>query len=217
LGPVLALAQQLRQDGIEAELDQFNQTESLHWPTWCEEQLRPENSDFVICIFTAEYKRRIENRVPADAGKKVFWEGRLIYNYLYNGKGNDRFLPVLLDKSGQDIPLFLDGYTRFELDVLGLENSQSEYVKLYRLLTRQPARLMTEIGALQKLPPLPEEARRTDFILLTQDAIPSIKSNTEEILAILKDRAAPISTAQRPHNLPPWTSSDYFIGRSEEL
>jgi SEFIR domain len=45
---VLSLAQQLRRDGIDVELDQFHQYEPLHWPCWCEEQLRPVNSDFGI-------------------------------------------------------------------------------------------------------------------------------------------------------------------------
>ena len=31
---VLALAQQLRRDGVDAELDQFHQDELLHWPRW---------------------------------------------------------------------------------------------------------------------------------------------------------------------------------------
>ena len=126
--------------------------------------------------------------------KGVFGGGGLIYNYLYDEKGNRRCLPVLLDKNAQDIPSILEGYTRFELDVFDLENSQSPYSKLYRLLTRQPTRLMTEVGALKKLPPLPQEARRTDFILLIHEAIASIKkteSNTEEILAILKGRLYP--------------------------
>ena len=41
---VLAFAQQLRLDGIDAELDQFHQDELVHWPRWCEEKLRPEKS-----------------------------------------------------------------------------------------------------------------------------------------------------------------------------
>src|SRR5271165_4517588 len=87
---VLALAQQLRRDGIDAELDQFHQEELLHWPRWCEEQLRPEKSDFVLCVCTPEYKRRVEGPVPAEVGKGVFWEGTLIYSYLYDEKGNRR-------------------------------------------------------------------------------------------------------------------------------
>ena len=113
---VLALAQQLRRDGINAELDQFHQEEPKYWPRWCEEQLRPENSEFVLCVCTPEYKRRVEGRVAADVGKGVFWEGTLIYNYLYDGKGNQRYVPVLLNEHAHetDIPSVLGGYTRFK-------------------------------------------------------------------------------------------------------
>lgn len=214
---VLALAQQLRRDGIDAELDQFHQEELLHWPRWCEEQLRPEKSDFALCICTAEYKRRIEGRAPVDLGKGVFWEGTLIYNYLYDEKGNRRCLPVLLDKNPKNIPSILEGYTRFELDVFGLENLESPYSKLYRLLTRQPTKPMAEVGALQKLPPLPEEERRTDFILQIGEAIRKIGGDTEEILAILKNRTPPAFNRERPHNLPPWMAPEYFVGRGAQL
>ena len=205
---VLALAQQLRRDGIDAELDQFHQEQLKHWPSWCEEQLRPENSDFVLCVCTAEYKRRVEGNVAADVGKGVFWEGRLITNYLYDRKGNSRCVPVLLDKAmATDIPLMLAGYTHFSLMDFCLNDFQSDYAKLYRLLTGQAGTKMQEIGRMQKLPPLPEEESRTDFIRLM----------IEEMLAVLKDRPLPASNAQRPHNLPPWTSPEYFIGRRDEL
>src|ERR1700693_2196947 len=162
---VLALAQQLRRDGIEVELDQFYQNELQHWPRWCEERLRPENSDFVLCVCTAEYKRRIEGKVAADVGKGVFWEGVLIYNYLYHAKGNPRFVPLLLDDvSAMNIPGVLGGYKAYGLKLLGLIDTHSEYAKLYRLLTRRSGLEEEEAGAIQKLPPLPEEERRTDFI-----------------------------------------------------
>jgi hypothetical protein len=206
---VLNLAQQLRRDGINTELDQFHQEELKHWPRWCEEQLRPENSDFVLCVCTSEYKRRVEGRVAADVGKGVFWEGTLIYNYLYDSKGNQRCVPVLLSEhTGEaDIPSILDGYTRFQLTAFALEDAQSQYSKLYRMLSRQPVTVMAEVGTLQRLPPLPQEERRTDFILQIQEAIISIKKteiNTEEILAVLKNRAPPAPDPERPHNLPLW-------------
>jgi SEFIR domain-containing protein len=65
---VLSLAQQLRRDGIDAELDQFHQDELLHWSRWCEERLRWENSDFVLWICTPEYMHRVEGRVA----QKIF-------------------------------------------------------------------------------------------------------------------------------------------------
>jgi tetratricopeptide (TPR) repeat protein len=188
---VLALAQQLRRDGINAELDQFHQEKLVHWPRWCEEQLRPENSDFVLCVCTAEFKRRIERRVPAQVGKGVFWEGTQMYNYLYDDKGNQRCVPLLFDNNTKNIPSFLNGYTCFELDVLGLQNIQSQYSKLYRLLSRQAATAPTEIGEPQKLSPFPEGERRTDFILLIQEAISSIKTDTNEILSIVRGSSPP--------------------------
>jgi SEFIR domain-containing protein len=215
---VLALAQQLRRDGIAAELDQFHQEELVHWPRWCEEQLRPEKSNFVLCVCTPEYKRRVEHRDPADVGKGVFWEGTQIYNYLYNAKGNRRCLPVLLDKNTQDIPSILEGYTQFELDVFGLENSRSAYAKLYRLLTGQSNRQKTEVGALQRLPSLPEEERRTDFVKLTEQVLAEIMrvhGDVIEILTILRNQVPPASYPDRPQNVPP-RSSDYFIGLGEE-
>jgi SEFIR domain-containing protein len=68
---VLALAQQLRRDGIEAELDQFHQEELLHWPRWCEEQLRPDKSDFVLCICTAEYRPNLPAITCSTSSRKT--------------------------------------------------------------------------------------------------------------------------------------------------
>ena len=133
---VLALAQQLRSDGIDAELDQFHQDELLHWPRWCEEQLRPENSKYVLCICTPEYRRRIENKVPADVGKGVFWEATLIYSYLYDDKGNLRCISVLIGRAHEDaIPKILSGWNRYHLTTFGLKDRDPGYEGLYRLLT----------------------------------------------------------------------------------
>ena len=162
---VLSFAQQLRRDGIDAELDQFHQDELLHWPRWCEERLRPENSDFVVCICTPEYKHRVEGRVAADVGKGVFWEGTLIYNYLYDEKGNRRCIPVSLDDNpGSDIPAILNGYTRFQITAFSLDDPQSGYAKLYRLLTGQSTAQKAGLGELHKLPALPSRERVTDFM-----------------------------------------------------
>lgn len=118
---MLELAQQLRRDGVDAELDQFHEDELPHWPRWCGERMRPENADFVLRVCTPEYKRRVEGRAPADVGKGVFWEGTFLHNELYRDKGNGRFLPVLLEGADEtDIPSVLEGYAWFRLDGLGL-------------------------------------------------------------------------------------------------
>jgi len=187
---VLALAQQLRRDGIAAELDQFHQEELLHWPRWCEEQMRPENADFVLCVCTAEYARRVENRTAADVGKGVFWEGRRVYNEIYRNKGNRRFVPVLLAAATDtDIPEVLDGYTWFKLDGLGLDDTQSAYAKLYRLLTGQPGMSGTAVGATVALPSLPVEERQTDFMALITADLQRIKDTQSRHTASLGNLA----------------------------
>ena len=218
---VLGLAQQLRRDGIDVELDQFHQFELVHWSRWYEEQLRPENSDFVLCVCTAEYKKRIEGKVAADVGKGVFWEGALIYNYLYDDKGNSRCVPVYLaDEDAGEIPAILKGYPRFHLNKFALDDPASDYVQLYRLLNKQPSGEKVDIGEIRKRPPLTQGEPQTDFAQLVEQisaSIVDVESDTRAILSILKDRTPPQSTAARPNNLPPWMAPDIFIGRAKEL
>jgi tetratricopeptide (TPR) repeat protein len=222
---VIELAQQLRRDGIDAELDQFHQHELLHWPRWCEEQMRPENSDFVLCICTEEYKRRVEERVEADVGKGVFWEGTLIYSYLYNEKGNRRSVPVLFEGTPvSSIPAILDGYSRFQLSAFDLRDPASGYAGLYRLLTGQEGEAKAGLGEIIGLAPVKDMARQTDFAEVIEKILGRIEggighltSKTEDILSILKDRPPMASSPARPHNLPPWMAPEYFIGRGEEL
>jgi hypothetical protein len=169
---VLAFAQQLRRDGIDAELDQFHQDELVHWPRWCEEQLRPENSKYVLCVCTAEYRRRVENKVPADVGKGVFWEATLIYDYLYDKKGNPRCISVLFGSAKEDvIPKILSGWNCYHLTTFGLKDGDPDYESLYRLLTGKqkvkPEPLGNHKGgpSEQLLVPLLEvPERKTDFM-----------------------------------------------------
>ncbi|MGH8553328.1 MAG: SEFIR domain-containing protein, partial [Methylococcales bacterium] len=173
---VLSLAQQLRRDGIAAELDQFHDNELLHWPRWCEEQMRPENADYVLCVCTQEYARRVEGKVKADVGQGVFWEGTLVYNELYDAKGNNsRFVPLLLDGAAEaDIPRVLQNYTRFRLGAFGLEDAG--YAKLYGLLCGQPGVLPELLGGVSELPSFPEGERITDFIALVAAGLGRIEA-----------------------------------------
>jgi tetratricopeptide (TPR) repeat protein len=226
---VLELAQQLRCDGIAAELDQFHQGELLHWPRWCEERIRPENADFILCICTAEYARRIEGRTAADVGKGVFWEGTLIYNELYyDAKGNPRCVPVLLNGTDDaDIPRVLKNYTRFRLDSFGLDDIESGYAKLYRLLTQQTFVSGAELGGIIHLPPLPEAERSTDFGTLIENIRAGLIEIGQDTKAIRREQEAHSILLQRIykqaaqhrwsalHQLKP--PPEHFTGRAEPL
>jgi hypothetical protein len=193
---VLALTQQLRRDGIDAELDQFHQEELLHWPRWCEERMRPENSDYVLCVCSREYRNRVEGRAAADVGNGVFWEGTLLYNALYDQKGhNPRFIAVLLAGAEEaNVPQILSGYTRFRLSTFELADPRSDYGGLYRLLSGQRGSRSSGSGQLEKLEALPEKPRRTDFIklkevrILQQERPSTDQSDYEERERLMAER-----------------------------
>jgi hypothetical protein len=135
---VLALANQLRNHGVDAELDQYETRPPQGWPQWCEEQLRPENSEYVLLVCTETYLQRIEGKVPAGEGLGVFWEGDIIYSYLYEQRSKERFIPILFDRQDEaNIPRPLKGAAHFQLGAFNF--SDSGYKSLYRELTHQPA------------------------------------------------------------------------------
>lgn len=142
---VLQFANQLRTHGIDAELDQYQTQPAQGWPRWCEEQLRPENSDFVLVICTRTYLERVEGKAPANEGRGVYWEGSILYNYLYGAKGDERFLLVLVDDDAEDfIPIPLRGYNRYRIRQFDL--ADQGYEDLYRTLTNQPKAAKPPVG-----------------------------------------------------------------------
>lgn len=156
---VLELAQTLNHEGVDTEIDQYYEDKLIDWPRWCEERLRPENSDFVVMICSAEYRRRLENRVKFDEGRGVFWEGALIYRELYNTKSNERFIPVLLDNESADsIPAIISNWAHFRIRTLGISGDDPGYTGLYRLLTDQPRISKGKVGITKVLSPVTPRA-----------------------------------------------------------
>ena len=147
---VLALSNQLRKHGVDAALDQYETRPPQGWPRWCEEQLRPDHSEFVLVVCTEIYLNRIEGKVEADEGRGVFWEGSVIYSYLYDQKTDARFIPIVFDRGDEaHIPRPLRGFTRYRLEAFELEDAG--YKALYRELTHQPAFQKPPIGDIVKL------------------------------------------------------------------
>jgi TolB-like protein/Tfp pilus assembly protein PilF len=136
---VLQLAEALRSHGIEASIDVDVVRPPHGWPHWCEEQLRPENADFVLLICTPMYCDRVENKVAFDEGRGAFWEGSIIYDYVYEEKGNQRFIPLLLDGATKScIPRPIRNHTHYAIG--HYDFTDRGYRKLYRELTKQNAK-----------------------------------------------------------------------------
>src|SRR5438046_743655 len=145
---VLALADRLRQGGINCILDQYILgSPDEGWPLWMDRQLR--DADFVLMICTPIYYRRVMREERPGIGNGVNWEGNLIYQYLYNsGTINTRFLPVLLEGSSTSaIPMPLRGVAYY------LPMKEKGYEALYRRLTNQPLTPPPDLGTVRQFPP----------------------------------------------------------------
>ncbi|MBV8440725.1 MAG: TIR domain-containing protein, partial [Hyphomicrobiales bacterium] len=170
---VLELSNALRKNGIDSELDRYHVRPEQGWPRWCEARLRPANAKYVLVICTPTYRSRVENSVNSDEGRGVYWEGSLIYHYLYVAKENSRFIPVLLgDETEDGIPIPLQDYTRYRIKTF--DRTDPEFERLLRELCGKPADSKPELGppadfsgptapAAGIRVPLPALAIRTNF------------------------------------------------------
>ena len=144
---VLALADRLRADGIDAVIDQYIQTPLEGWPAWCVEQI--DTADFVLMVCTETYLRRASHKEESGVGHGVLWEGRLINQYLYDaGLVSAKFIPVLLAEGSEaHVPLPVKGGTIYRVE------TPEGYESLLRLLSGQPLTPMPPLGTPKPLPP----------------------------------------------------------------
>lgn len=156
-GRVLALAEQLRADGIDAMLDQFHPAPPEGWPLWMEKQIR--DAEFVLLVCTETYLRRVMKEEPRGKGMGVTWESTIINSYLFeSGVVNEKFIPVVLAEAGVEfIPRSLRPTTYYDV------SAESGYNLLYRRLTHQPQTPAGVLGARRVLPPLPRPSTSLHF------------------------------------------------------
>jgi hypothetical protein len=147
---VLALADQLTEDGLDVILDQYDPNPDVGWPLWMETHL--DAADFVLMVCTETYHRRVMRKEAAGKGLGVQWEGSLIYNRIYNNPSQgSRFIPVLFEGGGvAHIPGPVQGHTRYELREFGFDDRG--YERLYRHLTGQHDTPRPERGTIRELP-----------------------------------------------------------------
>ena len=82
---VLGLAERLRKDGVDAQLDQYVAgTPPEGWPRWMLDQL--DWAEFVLMVCTETYYRRFRGHEEPGKGKGTDWEGNLITLEMYDAK-----------------------------------------------------------------------------------------------------------------------------------
>ena len=97
---VLELATRLRADGLNAQLDQFENSPPQGWPLWCARQIL--DSNYVLIICTALYRDRFLGLEGFGKGRGVKWEAKVIQNILYYDEVNSGFIPVIFDSSDEE-------------------------------------------------------------------------------------------------------------------
>src|SRR5262245_45134874 len=95
---VLALADQMRRDGVNASIDQYEHDPQDGWQIWTERQIR--ESDLVLIVCTETYLRRAQREEKPDRGHGVIWEMSVSYVLIYNADAQNRkFVPVVFERS----------------------------------------------------------------------------------------------------------------------
>jgi hypothetical protein len=150
------LADQLRADGIDAIIDQYEPHPSEGWPMWMERQIA--TSDFVIVVCTETYWKRAEGKETAGRGLGVAWEADLIREALYDeAHRNDRFIPTLFEPDDKQFIIGkLKSSSRYVLDETCLDalSTSNPYALLYRHITGQPLVQKPPLGRPIKLDPI---------------------------------------------------------------
>jgi len=151
---VLQLSDKLRSEGIDCILDQYETSPKEGWPRWMDRNIR--SADFVLMICTETYFKRVMGEEEPGKGLGVRWEGKLIYQHLYNADANTKFIPLLFEGCEPVyIPTPLQDATYYH------PSSLDGYEDLYRRLTNQPQTEKPELGKLKKLP---QRERKPDFL-----------------------------------------------------
>lgn len=152
---VLEFSNRLRDEGIDAILDQYEESPKEGWPRWMENSIR--DSQFVLVVCTQEYLNRLSGKVAKGVGRGAKWESNIIYQHLYNDDTlNERFIPIAFQRADLDfIPVPLQGTTHYDI------SNPTRYERLYWRLRGVSLAQKPELGQLR---PLPKKERKSLFI-----------------------------------------------------
>jgi DNA polymerase III delta prime subunit len=164
---VRAIADRLREDGIDAIIDQYDTAPSAGWPMWMDREI--QKADFVALVCTETYLKRVEGRELPGKGRGVLWEATIIYNRL-NAEDTtvQRFIPILL-KGGTPsyIPWPARGVAHYQVD------TDDGYEDFYRHLTAQPRHEKPGLGKLKSLPAIEPQSYPASLEGPTQQKAPT--------------------------------------------
>ena len=161
------MANRLTGKGVACQIDRYQVSPPEGWPRWMQKQVQA--SDFVIAVCTETYERRFSGKQTDGKGKGAAWEGRSIYQLLYDAVENRRVIPVVFSQADiTHIPFVLKDATYYDL------SQQDGDCALLRALTNQPRVERPPLGPIPKLLPNldPQESDIAALLRLCPDPLP---------------------------------------------
>ncbi len=149
---VLDFANRLRSEGIDANIDLYEEAPIEGWPRWMENQIN--NSDFILIVSSKSYYEKCYSETKKSKG--ISWEVNIVYQHIYDAASqNTKFIPVYFDiDDEQYIIMPLKSFTFYNV------GAQDGFDKLY---WRLRGVTKTQKPPLGKLRPLPEKEQKTMF------------------------------------------------------
>ncbi len=163
---VRELAAQLRSDGVDGILDQWELTPGDQLTEFMEKAVR--ESDYVLIVCTHNYKERSDSRKGG-----VGYEGDIMTAEVLINRDNRKFIPILREQTwSNSIPSWLSG--KYGIDLSSTPYSQEQYADLKTTL----------LGIRPKAPPIGNK-KENSFPEVSNANAESVKSSEFEPIQIL--------------------------------
>lgn len=134
---ILDFAVRLRNNGIDAIIDQWELNAGDDIPSFMERNL--ENSDYVIMVCTENYVQK------ANAGKGgVGYEKMIITANFLKSINENKIIPIIRQKNSFDLPIFLK--TKIYVDFSKAEDFEFSFDELIRTIHKSPLVEKPKIG-----------------------------------------------------------------------
>ncbi len=158
---VLEFSDYLRCQGIDSEIDQYEESPSEGWPKWMTRQV--QEADFVLVVCSKLFFERANDFSGKDEGLGVKWETSLILQQLYSmNTNNTKFIPIIFDKSNtQYIPLPLQPYTYYHVADLKLRKQLADRLRGISSTKKPPLGTVSEEN--ESFPLEPKERKNMFF------------------------------------------------------
>lgn len=149
---ILEFAKHLRSEGIDANIDLYEEAPVEGWPRWMENQIN--NSDFVLVVNSKSFYEKCY--CESQKGKGISWEVNIVYQHIYDSATtNAKFIPVFFEKEEEQYILTpLKPFTFYNV------GEKEGFEKLYWRLRGVSKTQKPPLGNLR---PLPEKEQKTMF------------------------------------------------------